>query len=259
MLRHKRKTQWVGLLLVVSFLTIILGAMLFLDTRPEFERVQSEDGWFTVEGELPSTVDVNIIRDQEASTRDWTAVVSDVYVVEPDGVLLPIAVTMRMHADGFDPPLAHRVGFFDTERGAWELLDTRYDEVRNVFEAETNHFSHWALLEFHTIDLTDTDREQLLADVDALAPPDTNSYRVDLAYATEDGDYVLFEPAAVRQVCPQPVTVRERAVMTSVDRALSLRIDGVERSANVRAIVTWELGSGCPNRIDPQAEQIDVL
>lgn len=258
MLKHKRSKQWVGPFLVVGFLVVVLGAMLFLDTRPEFERITSEDGQFRVEGELPSEIDVRVLRDEAASRQAWTAVVSDVYVVEPDDVLLPIAVTMQVPAADYGEA-AYAIGFFDNDRNAWTLLDTRYDDGRDIFEAETNHFSHWALLANPTIDLIDSERNALLSDVEASLPPDANGYRVDLAYATEDGDFVVFEESADRRVCAQPVTVRERNAMTTTDRALSLRLDGVERSANVRAIVHWELGSGCSTLIDPQERQVDVL
>ena len=258
MLKHERKKQWVGPLLLVSFFAAILASVLFLDSHPEFERIVAADGGLTVEGELPGDLDVRVLRDEDASNQDWTAVVSDVYVVEPDDVLLPTAVAMQMPIGDADD-VAHSIGFFDTDRNVWVPLDTRKDTERGIFEADTTHFSHWALLASPTVDVFDLDRATLFSDIAHSMPPGTNGYRVDLAYATVDGDFVLLEESADRRICSEPVTVRDRTMQTSTDRAVSLRMDGVERSGNLRAIVSWEIGSGCSTLIDPQDELTTVL
>lgn len=99
----------------------------------------------------------------------------------------------------------------------------------------------------------DTDREALLADVYAMMPVGTTGYTVDIAYATVDADFVLLEEEVDRRVCSKPVAVRDKRVQTVSDKSVSLRVDGVERSGTVRAVIHWDIGSGCSTLIRPQA------
>lgn len=241
-----------GPLLVVGFLSTILWAVLFLDVRPEFVQAQSDDGLFAVEGDVPSTVAVHVAKDVDASNKVWTSVVSDVYVAEPDGVLLPVPVTIHMKAADYSGSKTYSIAYFDGDRNTWVPVDTTRNTETGLFEAHTNHFSHWALLERPVINTFDTDREALLADVHAMIPVGTTGYSVDLAYATVDADFVLLDQEADRWICAQPVSVRDKRVQTVSDKSVSLRIDGVERSATLRAITHWDVGSGCSTLIHPQ-------
>lgn len=242
-----------GPLLVVVFFSAVLLAVLFLDAHPEFDRAQADDGLFLVEGNVPSTVDIHVTKDLAASTQSWTAVASGVYVVEPDGILLPAPVTVQLLSAGYEETSAYAIGFFDTQQNVWVPVDTTRDEERGVFEARTNHFSHWALLKKPTVNMYDTDREALLADVYAMMPVGTTGYTVDIAYATVDADFVLLEEEVDRRVCSKPVAVRDKRVQTVSDKSVSLRVDGVERSGTVRAVIHWDIGSGCSTLIRPQA------
>ena len=242
---------------MVGFLVVVLGATLWLDGNPEFERVTSADGALTVEGSVPGSVAIRVIQDKDASSQAWTAVRGDVYVIEPDGVWLPAPVSIVMETLEDQGPLT--IGYFDTELGAWVPVDTRLDAELGILVAQTYHFSHWARLLARDVQMRTADAQELFADVEASAPPGVNGYQVDLAYATQDGDYVLFDEEADRRRCIQPVTVRERSVQTALDRTVPILIDGELRSANVRAIVHWEIGSGCSQLIDPQPEQTRVI
>ena len=257
MLKKKNKKQVVGPVLVVAFLVVILGAILFLDTNPELTRIESADAGFVVEGDFPAGIDVTVTKDIEASSSRWTAVASDVYVVGPDDVLLPVDVFVRMPVEDRSEELVYSIGYFDTELGAWVPLDTLRDPEREIFEAQTNHFSHWALLATPRIEIPEIVRERLIEEALSQAPANAAGYHIAFAYSAIDSDYVLLADSGVSNRCP--VSAKSSQITTATDVSAMIVLDGIELESNVRAIAEWDLGEGCGDLFDPQDEDDLVI
>ncbi|MBI2476588.1 hypothetical protein HYV72_00280, partial [Candidatus Uhrbacteria bacterium] len=49
--------------------------------------------------------------------------------------------------------------------------------------------------------------------------------------------------------CEGADTVREERVVTSLDGSATLVVDGVEIKGDVRAVVTWDVGTGCADLV----------
>ncbi len=249
MVRAAKQKRVIGMVLVLGSTAMILGFLFFFDTRPERAIARSDDGLFEIEGDVPSSLFINIARDATASQKPWTAVVGSVYAVNPDGVELPAPVTVRLSAEDRAPTRTYAIGSFDAERGFWVPSDTRRDEKRDVFETRTRHFSQWALLQQPSVTLLGGEIDALVEDALRTVPPGANSYRVDTAYATVNGDFLLFEEGVRRGQCEGADTVREERVVTSLDGSATLVVDGVEIKGDVRAVVTWDVGTGCADLV----------
>ena len=244
MLAHQKRSQIVGPLVLVGALLAFGLSVLFLDTRPEFISVSAPDEGLRVVGEVPHSVDVRVVKDLAASDQAWTAVDGSVYAVSPDGVLLPAHVTIQMPTLGRAGDYA--IGWFDPSRSLWLPQETQRDDVRGVFETRTDHFSHWALLRHADVAVPERVREGLIEEAIAERPEGTIGYRVDLAYATVDGDFVLLESLVAQGRCESPSVRADREEKyTVVDERLSIDVDTTETDVWLRTFVTWQTGTGC--------------
>lgn len=248
MLSHAHRSQWIAPAVIVALVAIIAGALLWLDAEPEYRRVASADGVVTVEGLFPSSLSVAITEDKGASSSPWTAAIGSLYVIEPDDVLLPspATITFRLDRASIESNLDLAVGFFDTDQGLWVPLETAIDRALMTASAQTNHFSHWALIAPLPL-VPEVDRDFLIdAALDA-APANAHAYSIDLAYATVEGDFVLIEEGAKADRCAETSVGRTRRVTTTTDRAVTLFVNGEARDSTLRALIHWETGSPCPD------------
>lgn len=245
MARRKKHKHIIGTAIVLGCSAILLGFLIFFDSDPEQRTIQSDDGVFAVSGDFPASIFPNILRDAGASKRAWTAVVGDVYIVNPDGVQLPQFVDVRMLADQRSSERAYAIAYFDQTRGYWTPLVTRHDIVLDTFEARTNHFSHWALVQQPTVVIVGVDLDTFFDEALRAVPPGANAYRIDLAYATVAGDYVLHTPAIKANHCQGAKTVREEEVITMHEASAPILIGDLELEGSIRAVVTWGVGTGC--------------
>ena len=83
MLAHQHRSFTLGSIIVVLCLGAVALSLLFLKTHPEHIVVKSSDGVVEVEGDVPSSVSISILRDDGASAKKWTAVDGGIYIVEP--------------------------------------------------------------------------------------------------------------------------------------------------------------------------------
>ncbi|OGL71376.1 hypothetical protein A3C17_04405 [Candidatus Uhrbacteria bacterium RIFCSPHIGHO2_02_FULL_53_13] len=249
MARTKKHKHIIGTTIVLGCVVILLGFLVFFDSDPEQQTIQSDDGVFSLFGDFPSSLSVSIVRDAGASTQSWTAIVGDVYVVNPDGVQLPQFVDVRMRADGRSPERTYAIAYFDSERGYWTPLVTRHDTTLDQFSARTNHFSHWALVQQPAVTIVGVDMDAFLDEALRAAPPGATAYRVDVAYATVDGDYVLHTSAAATGRCAESATMVEQEMITSRETSAPILVGDVELQGIIRAIVTWNVGTGCADLV----------
>lgn len=245
MAKKKKHKQPIGAIIIVGSIVAVFGFMLFFNTDPERLRVASADMSFSVVGDVPSDIEITVSKDIAASERPWTAVVGDVYVISPDGVVLPTPVTIRASAIGRSIDRNYAIGYFDTVLNTWVPIETIRDDVRGVFEARTDHFSHWALLQLPEFTVLDSDKERLIETALSTVPAGANAYSVDLAYATVPGDFVMLETHVSSGECAGTSTVKEEEQITSVEKRATLLLDEIEFDGDIRAIVRWSVGSGC--------------
>lgn len=248
MLAHAHRTQWVAPAVTVALVAIIAGALLWLDAEPESRHIQSADGTVTVEGLFPSGLSVAIAEDKGASSSPWTAAIGSIYVIEPDDVLLPSPATITFDLDRalIEGGLDVAVGFFDTDQGLWIPLETVVDGALMTASAQTNHFSHWALIAPSPL-IPEVDRDLLIdAALDA-APTNAHAYSIDLAYATVEGDFVLIEEDVEADRCAENVVGRTQRVTTTIDRTATVYVNNEPRAITLRALIHWETGSPCPD------------
>ncbi len=250
MAKKQKPKRIVSTVLVLGSVALLLGVLLFFDTNPEEEVIRSDDGVFEINGNFPASIFVSVSRDEGKSDQAWTAVVGDVYVVNPDGVQLPELATLRISADERSPDKEYAIGFYDTVRNMWMPMPTQRDSVRDVFEAQTDHFSHWSLLQMPTMTILGADADALMDEALSSKPTGANAYRLDIAYATVAGDYVLFEPGASIGSCEDVRAVKEDTVITSAEKPSELIINDAKIDGYLRAIVTWTVGSGCADLVE---------
>lgn len=256
MLTHAHRPQWVAPTITVALVAILAGSFLWLNAQPEYRRVKSTDGVVTVEGLFPSNISVGITEDKGASSAPWTAVVGRVYVVEPDDVLLPTPATItfcQSCEDGLNQDLVFQdtytpvvIGYYDTERGMWIPVASDRSEDTLAISAQTTHFSHWALLYQHGL-VSTQDSASLITDALDAAPPNANSYSIDLAYSIVEGDFVLMEEGAKSDRCAETSVGRAQRVTTTTDRPATIYVKNEARAATLRAVIHWETGSPCPD------------
>ncbi|NQV12617.1 hypothetical protein HQ524_04605 [Candidatus Uhrbacteria bacterium] len=255
MIKNKTHNQVIGPLLIGGFIFVVGFAVLFLNTRPEYRTVSTVDGGMTVAGDFPSDFDVLVQVDEGASRLNWTAAVEKIYTINPDGVVLPTPVALRVPTRKRELDKSYRIGFFDAGRSVWVPVETRRDDELGYFEAATSHFSNWTLLQMPSVVVGDVDRDAVLTSAFMSMPPGTQAYDVDLAYSTVDGDYVLLEESALTGRCEDPPTVHGQNVNTVTDRDATLLINDTDVEGSVRAIVRWEVGSGCANFLESSTGQ----
>ena len=99
MAKKQKPKRIVSTVLVLGSVALLMGVLLFFDTNPEEEVIRSDDGVFEIDGNFPASIFVSVATDEGASAKSWTAVVGDVYVVNPDGVKLPELATLRLSAE----------------------------------------------------------------------------------------------------------------------------------------------------------------
>ena len=249
MARRKKHKHIIGTVIVLGCSAILLGFLVFFDSDPEQKTIKSDDGVFSVSGDFPASIFPNAIRDAGASKRAWTAVVGDVYAVNPDGVQLPQFVDVRMTADGRSAERAYAIAYFDQTRGYWVPLVTRHDTVLDRFEARANHFSHWALVQQPSVTIVGVDLNAFFAEALRAVPTGANAYRVDLAYATVAGDYVLHTSAIKANRCKEQETVREEEIITTHESPAPILVGDLELAGSIRAVVTWSVGTGCADLV----------
>ncbi len=255
MLTHKHRAQWTAPALIVVLLVVMVGALLFLNGEPEHRRFVSPDGAVTVEGLFPSGVTLDIAEDKGASLTPWTAVISPVYVIEPDDVVLPSPVTVTFcilcdtHPIGreIDDLFEHAfIGYYDVSRGLWVSLESERDKTAGTLSTQTTHFSHWALL-YRNVIMSSADKEALINDALEAAPTNANAYSIDLAYAMVEGDFVLLEEGVVADRCDETIVGRSARVTTVLDRPFIVTTVSGARSATLRAVIHWDTGLPCPD------------
>jgi hypothetical protein len=250
MARKQKNKRVISTALVLGSVALLLGLLLFFDTHPEQEVIRSEDGVLEVDGNFPASVFVSISKDEGKSDQSWTAVVGDVYVINPDGVHLPEPATLRLSAKDRSLEHDYAIGFFDTSRNMWMPLPTQRDLIRDVFETETDHFSHWALLQMPSITILGADSDVLIDKALQSKPAGANAYSVDVAYSTVNGDFVLFKPSASVGLCDNTRAVQEDTVITSAEKSSELIINEAKIDGSLRAIVTWTVGTGCSDLVE---------
>ncbi len=250
MAKKQKNKRIVSTVLVLGSVALLLGVLLFFDTNPEEEVIRSEDGMFEIDGNFPASIFVSVSKDEGKSDQSWTAVVGDVYIVNPDGVQLPELATLRVSAENRSLDHDYAIGFYDTTRSMWMPAPTQRDSVREVFEAQTDHFSHWSLLQMPRMTILGADADALVDEVLTAKPLGANAYRLDLAYATVAGDYVLYKPGVSIGSCEDVRAVQEDTVITSAEKPSELIINDAKIDGYLRAIVTWTVGSGCSDLVE---------
>lgn len=258
MLRTHHTPTHLGSAGIVSGILVLLGAFFLLDAQPEFVQATSADGVLVVEGTVPEGIEIRLVQDIAASESPWTAVVSPIYRIEPETVLLPAPVVMQF-ASQTGPESGRSIGFFDVDRGVWIPQETTWNQARKAYQTATTRFSPSALLRTPAVVMTEQEQATLLTDIEALLPLGAVGYTVDLAYATVPGDAVLFATEVDRRVCAQSSATRTKYVHTALDRSATLRLDGVPTPALVRALVRWDMGAGCAEFVRPTPSAAQVF
>mgnify|MGYP001589199213 CR=1 FL=1 len=247
MLAHQHRSFTLGSIIVVLCLGAVALSLLFLKTHPEHIIVKSSDGVVEVEGDVPSSVSISILRDDGASAKKWTAVDGGIYIVEPNDIVLPVPVVVRIKIGERTDDNDYAIGYFDVERSVWLPQETTKNEEAGFFETETTHFSPWALLRIpESVEIADNDLFALFDAARIGLPKNMRTYRIDMAYSTIDGDFILLRENASSQKCPaEDRQVREEGERISIDRVVSADIDGVDTYITLRAMVSWTFGDSC--------------
>lgn len=247
MLTHHRRLFILGPLIAVISLVAVVMSFLFLKTNPEHVIVRSADGVVEVEGDMPASVGISVLKDESASSQKWTAVDGGVYIIEPNDVALPVPVVVRVKIGERSSENNYAIGYFDIELGMWVPQDTARNDLTGFFETQTVHFSPWALLRLpHLLKVSDEDMK-ILDDGTALAlPVSAKAYAVDLAYATEAFDFVLWKKNIKTKSCSGQ-KVEEAGTSITTERRTEALVDTVKTPIILRSVTSWTYGDVCNN------------
>ncbi|MBU0531393.1 hypothetical protein KJ910_02775 [Patescibacteria group bacterium] len=235
------------LMIIIVLLVFVGTAYLMFARLPEERVVTSADGMITVEASVGSDVSIEITLGG-VSTVQQTAVIGNVYFVEPSEVILsePATVIMRYTDEllvGEDPGRL-MIGYYDMEARAWRALPSRLDRTTQELSAETGHLSSWALLVDRQIELP-LALNDLIQELTSQPLAGATGYVVEVAYTLTGKDYVLVPGNVVTGGCGGIYESGQRQEWTEGTGSYRAMVDGVTQTVDFRVIVKWEIAEGC--------------
>lgn len=182
------------------------------------------------------------------SPIEHTAVIGNVYFVDPSGSILsaPATITMRYTESmlvGVDPAQLV-IGYYDLEAQAWRTLSSRLNRTTQELSAETGHLSSWALLVDHQVELP-LALNDLIHDLTVEPMEGATGYVVEVAYTLAGQDYVLVPGNVVTGGCGGVYELGQTQEWTEAEESYQAQVDGVDQAVDFKVIVKWELGNGC--------------